>query len=208
MKKLIFIGLLLLFNACGDTQEVLMIKGGTLASCPSKTIEQMVDGYMDLPIWEDLIAEDEKKYVNISGGIMYADKPVEAALQFKINQDETFEYNALEFNGVVQNNFIAMGLLSSMCEEGSGSNSEQSSSLEDPDYLSELVEITVTKEMYKKIETGMTYQEVVAIMGAEGEETINSGSMIIYMWANPDGTSLNATFMDGKVEAKAQFGLQ
>ena len=102
MKKLIFIGLLLLFNACGDTQEVLMIKGGTLASCPSKTIEQMVDGYMDLPIWEDLIAEDEKKYVNISGGIMYADKPVEAALQFKINQDETFEYNATSYE-IMQN---------------------------------------------------------------------------------------------------------
>ena len=116
MRKIIVIFSLFFINACGQTPEVLMVQGGKLESCPSKTIEQMVDGFMGFPSWEGLVAEDGNNYVNISGDITYSDKPVRALLQYKLNQDETFEFNALEFNDVPQINFIAMGLLEKMCE--------------------------------------------------------------------------------------------
>ena len=116
MRKIIVIFSLFFINACGQTPEVLMVQGGKLESCPSKTVEQMVDGFMGSPSWASITADDGVNYVNISGDITYADKPVRALLQYKLNQDETFEFNALEFNGVPQNNLIAMGLLEKMCE--------------------------------------------------------------------------------------------
>ena len=116
MRKTIVIFFLFFINACGQTPEVLMVQGGKLESCPSKTIEQMVDGFMGSPSWASITADAGINYVNISGDITYAEKLVRALLQYKLNQDETFEFNALEFNGVPQNNFIAMGLLEKMCE--------------------------------------------------------------------------------------------
>lgn len=73
------------------------------------------------------------------------------------------------------------------------------------------VEITI--DQYNSIETGMTYDEVVALLGGEGtllSDTELAGSTSqIYMW---EGTSLganaNITFSDGKVVAKAQYGLE
>ena len=65
MKKIIMIILFFLINACGQTPEVLMVQGGKLESCPSKTIEQMVDGFMGFPSWESLVTEDGNNYVNI-----------------------------------------------------------------------------------------------------------------------------------------------
>jgi hypothetical protein len=116
MKKLIFISLLVLINACSETSEVLMVKGGTLGSCPSKTVEEMVDGFMGSPSWSSLTGDDGSNYVNISGDITFHEKPVRALIQYKLNDDETFEFNALEFNDVPQNGIIAMGLQTKMCE--------------------------------------------------------------------------------------------
>jgi hypothetical protein len=131
MTKLIFISLLVLISACSETPEVLLVKGGQLDSCPSKTVEQMVDGFMNLPSWSSLTADDGNDYVNITGGITYDDKPIEAAIQYKVVSEERFEFNALEFNGIPQNPLVADTLLTAMCEEDSESSSEQSNSLEE-----------------------------------------------------------------------------
>lgn len=116
MKYLIFLSMLLLINACSETPEVLMVKGGTLGSCPSKTVEEMVDGFMGSPSWSSITGEDGSNYVNISGDITFHEKSVRALIQYKLNKDETFEFNALEFNDVPQNALIAMGLQTKMCE--------------------------------------------------------------------------------------------
>ena len=119
MKKLVFILSMILISACGQTPEVLMVQGGTLGSCQSKTVKEMIDGFMGSSIWESITADDGASYVNISGDIMYAEKPVRAKIQYKLNADETFEFSALEFNDIPQNGFIAMGLLQNMCgDEG------------------------------------------------------------------------------------------
>ena len=69
-------------------------------------------------------------------------------------------------------------------------------------------------EKFNKIETGMTYQQVVDIIGEEGtvlsESEIANIKTIIYSWNEEGsiGANANITFQNGKVTAKAQFGLK
>ena len=73
------------------------------------------------------------------------------------------------------------------------------------------VEITI--EQYNSVETGMTYDEVVALFGGEGsllsESDVAGYTAKIYMWEGSSlGANANITFSDGKVVAKAQTGLK
>ena len=117
--KLLIVGLFLssIITGCSDTKEVETIKQSKLKMCPTATVEEMVNGFMGDSSWESDITENGIKFVNISGDITYADKPVRAVLQFFFNKDGTsFEYNAFEINEVPQNQFIAIALLKKMCE--------------------------------------------------------------------------------------------
>ena len=88
------------------------------------------------------------------------------------------------------------------------SNSNSSSTVNDE---------KITLEEFNKIETGMSYEEVVEIIGGEG--TVLSESDItgdgqykttIYSWDGNGmlGANANVTFQGGKVISKAQFGLE
>ena len=69
-------------------------------------------------------------------------------------------------------------------------------------------------EKFNKIETGMTYDQVVEIIGEEGtvlsESEIANIKTAIYSWYGEGsiGANANVTFQNGKVTAKAQFGLK
>lgn len=69
-------------------------------------------------------------------------------------------------------------------------------------------------EKFNKIETGMTYKQVVEIIGEEGtvlsEAEIANIKTVIYSWYGEGniGANANVTFQNGKVTAKAQFGLK
>lgn len=69
----------------------------------------------------------------------------------------------------------------------------------------------LTKAKYDAVTTGMTYSEVVAVIGFAGEELsrveIAGATTVMYGWQNPDGSNMNATFQRGTLVAKAQFGL-
>lgn len=73
----------------------------------------------------------------------------------------------------------------------------------------------ITSEKFSAIETGMTYDEVVNIVGSDGEllsqsDVGGSGEykFEIYVWYGvAPGSNANVTFQGGKVIAKAQFGL-
>jgi len=69
----------------------------------------------------------------------------------------------------------------------------------------------ITMDLYNKIENGMTYNQVKAILG-EGElssETKIMGSEAkIYSYINKDGTNANFTFTNDSMDAKAQFNLK
>ena len=77
----------------------------------------------------------------------------------------------------------------------------------------------VTYYEYKRIQTGMSYKQVVAIIGVEGEEisrskmdgipgVMESIETVMYQWLNNNGSNMNAMFQNDKLIQKAQFGLK
>ncbi|MGI6152499.1 MAG: hypothetical protein ACOYJB_01515 [Christensenellaceae bacterium] len=68
---------------------------------------------------------------------------------------------------------------------------------------------TISKAEYDQLEEGMSYEEVCAIIGGEGEALAESGTFVMYMWPGEGsiGANANATFMDGEMISKAQYGL-
>ncbi len=72
----------------------------------------------------------------------------------------------------------------------------------------------VNMKNYSKLQSGMSYEEVVAILGQNGEE-ISSNDIagyknVMYKWNGDSGfgANMNAMFQNGKLIQKAQYGLQ
>ncbi|GAB6474914.1 MULTISPECIES: DUF3862 domain-containing protein [Bacillus] len=74
----------------------------------------------------------------------------------------------------------------------------------------------ISKEEFDSIQNGMSYEEVIGIIGGDGEllsETGTKGQQfhtLMYSWEGEKGfgSNANATFQDGKLINKAQFGLK
>lgn len=70
----------------------------------------------------------------------------------------------------------------------------------------------ITMAAYSRIETYMTYQEAVAVLGQPGVEVSRSHiagyETVMYQWANRDGSNMNAMFQNDRLVQKAQFGLR
>jgi len=77
----------------------------------------------------------------------------------------------------------------------------------------------ITKSKYDQIQHGMSYEEVVKILGFRGEEisssyiegiegVMESTTIKMYSWQNNDGSNMNAMFENNKLTNKAQFGLR
>ena len=77
-------------------------------------------------------------------------------------------------------------------------------------------ETKITLEKFNKIETGMSYEQVVEIIGEEGTTLSESNiandekyHTIMYSWkAKNEIANANVTFQGGKVISKAQIGLK
>ena len=77
--------------------------------------------------------------------------------------------------------------------------------------------VTVSKSEYDRIEHGMSYPQVVRVIGSPGEQMSSNqidGQGVIpdirtemYMWQNGNGSNMNAIFQNDKLIQKAQFGL-
>lgn len=69
----------------------------------------------------------------------------------------------------------------------------------------------ISMAQYNEIQPGMSYAEVVAILGREGEEMssneIGGYRTVMYMWENRFGANMNAMFQNDEMVQKAQFGL-
>ena len=103
---------------CAPDSRVALVQNGSLDACPNTTLKEMVGGYVGSPSWYSGDTEDGYEIVNIEGTIMYSEKEVDMVLQFNVDSEkQTFEFGALEFNGIPQNAFMAGGLLSNMCDE-------------------------------------------------------------------------------------------
>jgi hypothetical protein len=75
---------------------------------------------------------------------------------------------------------------------------------------------SITKADFDKMQTGMTYEQVVQTIGVEGELMSESGDKgtqyytVMYKWNGSGnlGANANAMFQGGKMISKAQFGLK
>ncbi|SVC29919.1 uncharacterized protein METZ01_LOCUS282773 [marine metagenome] len=103
-------------NDSGEDSIVQQVKYAKLGSCPEKTVDEMAKGFMGSPSWSSGKSEDGNTFVNLEGDISFMEKKVSAVIQFIFNDDDTFKYNALEFNEIPQNNLIASSLLEKMCD--------------------------------------------------------------------------------------------
>jgi hypothetical protein len=66
---------------------------------------------------------------------------------------------------------------------------------------------------FSQLKTGMTYAQVVKILGKDGEEMssneISGIKTVMYKWdGNGFGANMNAMFQNGKLMSKAQLGLK
>ncbi len=72
----------------------------------------------------------------------------------------------------------------------------------------------ISKSEFEAIQTGMTYEEVVSIIGGEGELSsqvdIAGYNTKMYMWEGEGsiGANANVTFQNNSLTSKAQFGLK
>jgi len=72
----------------------------------------------------------------------------------------------------------------------------------------------VNMENYSKLQTGMSYEEVVSILGSNGEEMSSNDiagyKNVMYKWDGDGsfGANMNAMFQNGKLIQKAQYGLK
>jgi len=70
----------------------------------------------------------------------------------------------------------------------------------------------LTMEKYNQIKNGMTYKQVVEIVGSEGTETMSSGEgkykVTSYKWEGEDFQFITTVFMGDKLTSKVQANLK
>ena len=114
----------------------------------------------------------------------------------------------LKWIGIIILVIIVLGVIS-----GGSKNNSPKTTTPGTTETTQKKETGVTMEKFTAINEGMTYEEVVKILGSEGE-VISSNELagiktVMYKW---NGTSvmsnMNATFQNGKMVSKAQLGLK
>lgn len=70
--------------------------------------------------------------------------------------------------------------------------------------------VLITFAQYEKLEVGMTVEEVINILGGEGEALSEAENMVVYNYKGTAGNGGNAViaFQSGKLLTKAQSGLE
>jgi hypothetical protein len=66
----------------------------------------------------------------------------------------------------------------------------------------------ITTAQYQAIQPGISYQQVIKILGRPGEEAGRSEGMVSYIWKNADFSMLVVVFIDGRVHSMAPSGLR
>lgn len=77
-------------------------------------------------------------------------------------------------------------------------------------------EVKISKEKYEQVNNGMTYEEVIEIVGGEGEVITETGEKgtelygisVMYEGEGGIGASANFVFIGNKLQTKSQYGLE
>jgi hypothetical protein len=65
----------------------------------------------------------------------------------------------------------------------------------------------ISMAQYHAIQMGMSYQEVVKILGRPGVEASRSEGMVAYIWQNADFSAVVVVFINDRVHTKSPSGL-
>lgn len=105
---------------------------------------------------------------------------------------------------------VALGVGGCCCpsSKGGDSGSKPGEAAEKP----VVAEADITMAKYNQIKTGMSYRQVVGILGKEGTEVTSNKVMgittVMYQWDAGFMANMNATFQNDKLMSKAQLGLK
>ena len=66
----------------------------------------------------------------------------------------------------------------------------------------------ISMAQYQALQPGMSYQEVVRVLGRPGEEVSRGENILGYVWRNPDYSMVTVVFINGRMAAKNQAGLR
>jgi hypothetical protein len=67
---------------------------------------------------------------------------------------------------------------------------------------------TISMAQYQSIQPGMSYQEVVKLLGRTGVESGSAENVASYHWLNADESMVAIVFTNGQVGSKVQHGLR
>lgn len=92
------------------------------------------------------------------------------------------------------------------------SSSPSSTTDNSDDKTSDSKSTSLTMDKYNKVKNGMSYKEVVEIMGSDGTETFNSTigkyTTVSYKWEGENFQFIYATFQNDKLTSKTQANLK
>ncbi|MFD1884956.1 hypothetical protein [Paenibacillus wenxiniae] len=93
---------------------------------------------------------------------------------------------------------------------GQGVNSQTSTSTGNNGSAGKGDGVLITFAQYKKLEVGMSTEEVINILGGEGEALSETENTVVYSYKGAAGDGSNAViaFQGGKLLTKAQSGLK
>ena len=110
-----------------DNEFVVLVKSGNLNSYPDIEIETAFADFFSSPKWKYFEAETGEDVVEFTGYCTYMEKKVKAKMQFLVVENsDTFEIGALEFNEVPQNELTKMALLEAIYENDQSSENATS----------------------------------------------------------------------------------
>lgn len=127
--ELVVAGILLMVIAVsvmssgGESDKyVQIVKEGTLDAYPQMTVGKAFDNYLNKPKWESGLSDNNERFVNVRGGILYYDKEAEIVVQFIVDEKSgLFQFNACEIDGIPQNNLIVWSLFETIYNGDSAS---------------------------------------------------------------------------------------
>lgn len=107
----------------GEPDEVKSIKTAYLSSYSNNiTVGDAVESFLAKPKWQYFQTETGEEVVQCTGKCSYDGKEVEAKLQFKLHDDDTFEVYTLSLNDISQNMFVLSAFMEKIYE-GAGDKS-------------------------------------------------------------------------------------
>ena len=90
-------------NNMDETNKIIAVKSGYIYSFSDEVpVGPAIDSFLHTNTWKYFKSEDNMDVVQCTGNCMYNDKKVEANIQLRVNDDDSFEVNSLSLNDIDQ----------------------------------------------------------------------------------------------------------